>query len=809
MYSSEKRFPILVVRGITVFPQTVVSFDVVRERSVAAVKDAIKGDRFIFVSSQKDIKIDNPTPSDIFEVGCLSVIQQVIKAPGNVLRITVRGISRGRISEVFHSDEFYSAAIDDIKPDVTQENASATECEAHIRLAQEAFDTYADIIERVPPEVIITVLDAKDPGYLADYIANNCNFRIEDKQLILETAQPLERLRLVIKMLYRENEILSMESEIHQRVQESMEHNQKEYYIREQIRELNAQLGAVDDPRSEADEYREKIETLKIPEESVEKLIKEVDKFSKMPSGSHDAAAIRTYLDTVLSIPWNIETKSRTDVRKAAKVLDKHHYGLGKIKERILEFIAARSMSPDINGQIICLVGPPGTGKSSIASSIAEALNRKFVRISLGGVKDESEIRGHRKTYIAAMPGRIVNAICQAKSMNPLILLDEVDKLSNDFRGDPSSALLEVLDPEQNQAFRDNYVEIPVDLSKVIFVATANNPDTIPDPLKDRMEIIELSSYTFDEKMHIAKEHLISKELKKHGLTRRQVVIEDSAIRLLINGYTREAGVRELERQIASLCRKTAKKIALGDVKSIRFTGENLHDYLGPEKYIDDTVLRGNNVGIANGLAWTAVGGEILQVEVNVMPGDGKLELTGSLGDVMKESVHAAASYIRANCKFFGIQPDFYKQNDIHVHVPDGATPKDGPSAGITIATAIISALTGKKVRGNIAMTGEITIRGRVLPIGGLKEKSMAAYKHGIDTVIIPAANVHDLYDVDDTVKKTVTFLPVTEYVQVAEAALEPDVIPDTCDFFPDDKPNKLDAVRDVCEIPRSTVALR
>ena len=765
-------YPMIALRGLTVFPNTVISFDIGRDRSVAAIKKAMEKDRVVFLSTQKDIKVDDPTTDDICQMGCLATVRQVVKTPNGGLRATVEGISRAFFLYGCQVDGYYAVSVSPV--DEIPCSAEEKEKEALIRLAQDAFDVYADVVDRVPPDILLTVMDTKNPGFLADYIANNCNFRFDDKQTVLEILDPTERLRTVIEMLYRENDILLLEEEIQDKVHDAMEDNQREAYIREQIRELSAQLGGGDDPMQESVEYRQKIEALPLPAESRDQLLREVDKFAKMPFGSHDAAAIRTYFDTVLALPWGKETKDRCDVGQAEKILNRDHYGLKTVKERILEFIAVRQLAPQVNGQILCLVGPPGTGKTSIARSVAEALNRNFVRISLGGIHDEAEIRGHRKTYIAAMPGRILTAITQAKSCNPLMLLDEVDKLGSDFHGDPSSALLEVLDGEQNATFHDNYLEIPFDLSHVMFLATANDPDRIPAPLKDRMEIIDLTSYTAEEKKHIAIDHLIGKELKKHGLNKRKVRIEESAVEVLIRGYTREAGVRELERRIASLCRKAAKMLAAGDVKSVTFTAESIEKYLGPARYFDDELLRGDHVGIANGLAWTAVGGEMLQIEVNVMSGDGKLELTGSLGDVMKESARAAISYLRAHSSEFGIPSDFYKKNDIHVHVPDGATPKDGPSAGVTITTAILSALTGRPFNGSVAMTGEITIRGRVLPIGGLKEKSMAAYKHGITTVLIPKANERDLYDVDEAVKQAVTFLPVSEYGQIIDVALLP-----------------------------------
>ncbi len=770
----QRIFPMIALRGITVFPKTVLSFDIGRERSVAAIKESMAQDRTVFLVSQMDVKTDEPTPEDVYGFGCVAKIRQIIKSPNGGLRATVEGIARGILvsAEMNDSQTYYNATVHMLEEMPC--HAEADRQEALIRLTQEAFDTYAEVVDRVPPDVLMTVIDADDPGFLADFVANNCGFRFDNKQTVLETLDPMKRLELLLTMLYKENEILVLEEEVQEHVREAMDENQREYYIREQIKELSAQLGTGDDPMDESLEYREKIEALPISEESREKLLKEVDKFSRMPVGSHDAAAIRTYFNTVLSLPWGVYTKDRCRVDRAEKVLNKQHYGLKKVKERILEFIAVRQLASDISGQIICLVGPPGTGKTSIAKSVAEAMNRKHVRIALGGVHDEAEIRGHRKTYIAAMPGRVIDAISQAKSCNPLILLDEVDKLGKDHRGDPASALLEVLDGEQNATFHDNYLEIPFDLSRVLFLATANDPDEIPSPLRDRMEIIELTSYTAEEKIHIATEHLVAKQLKKHGLSARKVHIERSAIDAIIRGYTREAGVRELERKLASLCRKAAKLLASDTVKSVTFTDKNVSEHLGPARYTEDELLRGNHVGVANGLAWTAVGGEMLQIEVNVMEGDGKLELTGSLGDVMKESAKAAISFLRSRAQTYGLSADFYKKYDIHVHVPDGATPKDGPSAGITIASAILSALINRPFNGDVAMTGEITIRGRVLPVGGLKEKSMAAYKNGIKTVLIPLANERDLYDVDEAVKKAVRFIPVNDFSQVADLVLLP-----------------------------------
>ena len=625
------------------------------------------------------------------------------------------------------------------------------------------------------PDILMNLLSSEDPGYIADYIAQNIVMRAGDKQAILEELRPVRRLERLYQQLKRELEILEMELDLQNRVREGLSRNQRDYYLREQLKVIQQELGE-DGGENEGAEYRARIEKAKLPQEVSEKLLKEVGRLEKQPFGSAEATVLRSYLDVCLELPWNKKTRERLDVAAARKVLDADHYGLEKVKERILEFLAVKQLAPQLRGQILCLVGPPGVGKTSIAASVARALNRKMARISLGGIHDEAEIRGHRKTYIGAMPGRIIAAVRQAGSSNPLLLLDEIDKLGADQRGDPSSALLEVLDAEQNSTFRDHYLEVPYDLSDVLFITTANTLDTIPRPLLDRMEVIELSSYTDEEKLQIAKGHLLPKELKRHGLKKSQLKLTDAAVREIITGYTRESGVRILERELGAVCRKAAMRLVSGGAKSVSVTGDNLEEFLGVRRYHPERLPRTEQVGVVNGLAWTSVGGEILEVEVNVVPGTGKLELTGNLGDVMKESAHAAYSYIRSRADRLGIEADFYQKKDIHVHFPEGAVPKDGPSAGIAITTAMVSALTNTPVRRELAMTGEVTLRGRVLPIGGLKEKTMAALRNGIKTVLLPADNEKDLEEIDQTVRAALHFIPVEHVDAVLAQALGLDV---------------------------------
>lgn len=762
--------PLLALRGLVVLPGMHLHFDVGRKKSTAAIDEAMKNDQLVILTAQKDIKIDSPRAEDLYKYGTISRIKQVLKLPGDNVRVLVEGISRAVILDVDDSKPYLEANIEETETEYADN--SSVECETLVRHARELFEEYVSFLPKMPGEIVMSVLTENDPGKLADYITSNTLLKYHDKQRILETLDPLSRLENLIYILDREIEIISLDRDIDERVKEQIDKNQRDYYLREQLKVIQNELGEGESGYSDIDQYREKIYSLKLSDEVETKLIKEAERLLRMPSGSHEANVVRNYLDLVLDLPWNKKSKDRKSIKAAEKILNRDHYGLEKVKERILEYLSVKSLAPEIKGQIICFIGPPGVGKTSIAQSIASSMNRKFVRVSLGGVRDEAEIRGHRKTYVGAMPGRIINAVRQAGTSNSVILLDEIDKLGNDFRGDPASALLEVLDPEQNKAFRDHYVEIPYDLSDTLFITTANNYDTIPRALLDRMEVIELSSYTSQEKYEIAKRHLIPKQMKRHGLSGRTFAIDDMALDIVIEGYTKEAGVRSLEREIASLCRKAAKKLVFNEVKKVKINRDNIEEYLGPRKFKPEELVSDNQVGIVTGLAWTAVGGDTLTIEVNVMDGTGKIELTGSLGDVMKESAMAAISYIRSRAYVLDIDSTFYKNKDIHIHVPEGAVPKDGPSAGITIASALISELTGCTVKPKVAMTGEITLRGRVLPIGGLKEKSMAAYKAGIETVIIPYDNLPDLAQVDKVVLDNINFVAVKNMDEVINAAL-------------------------------------
>ena len=763
--------PVLALRGLVVFPGSVTHFDVGRVSSARAVEEAMRADQMIFLIAQRDVQCENPKKTDLYSVGTVAYVRQILRLPGDNMRILVEGKYRAQLTDLIHAEPYlFGRAMELDEPGY---NAALPRTQALVRQAHLLFEQFIDLAVKSGQENLLQGSATDDAGRLADFIAQNATFGYEEKQAILETLPPVQRLLRCVRAMAKELEILRLEGEINEQVQQNVNQNQRDYYLREQMHVIREELGEGDD--NDADGYRQKIQALKLPAATEEKLLREVSRFARQQAGSAEAAVLRNYLDTILDLPWNTETKEQLDVKAAGKILDEDHFGLEAVKKRILETLAVRQLAPELPGQILCLVGPPGVGKTSIAISIARALNRNLARLSLGGVRDEAEIRGHRKTYIGAMPGRIMTALIQAKSKNALLLLDEIDKLGSDYKGDPSSALLEVLDAAQNSSFRDHYLEVPFDLSHCMFITTANTTDTIPRALLDRMEVIELGSYTDEEKLQIARRHLLPKQLEKHGLKKAQVRVSDDAIREIIAGYTRESGVRNLERQLAALCRKCAMRFVSDEPpKRVNVTAGNLEDFIGVRRFLPEARAAADAVGLVTGLAWTAVGGTTLEVEVNVVDGTGKLELTGNLGDVMKESAFAAMSYIRSRAKELGLAPDFYKTKDIHVHFPEGAVPKDGPSAGITICTAIVSALTGRAVRRDVAMTGEISIRGRVLPIGGLKEKTMAALRHGVHSVIIPAENEKDLAEIDQTVRRALQFITVSSADRVLEAALVP-----------------------------------
>ena len=763
--------PVMALRGISVFPQMVYSFDVGREKSIRALDEAMNGDQNMILLMQKDVSVDDPGPDDLFEIGVVVHIRQILKMPGDVVRILVEGLSRIRMTEFTQESPSLEGVCE--KLDDEKYRTTAPKVEALLRVAYQLYGSYCDLLPKGNADALLRLMTSDDPAFVSDFLGQNCGFRFDDKQKCLEILHPVKRLETALKILSSEIEIMKIENDIADKVQEAMNKNQRDYYLREQLKVIHQELGEEDEDQ-EIDDYRQKILALHLEQDTEERLLKELSRLEKQPLGSSEAAVMRNYLDTVLELPWNEETKDTVNIEAARRMLDEDHYGLDTVKKRVLELLAVRKLAPDISGQIICLVGPPGVGKTSIATSIARCLGRKMARISLGGVHDEAEIRGHRKTYIGSMPGRIIAGMKSAGSKNPVLLLDEIDKLGNDYRGDPASALLEVLDGEQNKTFRDNYLEVPFDLSRVLFITTANTTSTIPAALLDRMEVIELSSYTDEEKVMIAKHHLLPKEMEKVGLKKGQLTVYDNAWREIIDGYTRESGVRHLQREIATICRKAALKFAESeDAKRVTITASRVEEYLGVRKYLKDTMPERDQVGLVTGLAWTSVGGVTLEVEVNVVEGTGKLVMTGSLGDVMKESVSAAMSYIRSRAAGYHIPADFYKTKDIHVHFPEGAVPKDGPSAGITICTALVSALTGAPVRRDIAMTGEISIRGRVMAIGGLKEKTMAALRHGLKTVIIPEDNVKDLEEIDQTVRSRLNFIPVKDADTVISTALD------------------------------------
>ena len=763
--------PTIALRGLVVFPNNLVHFEVGREKSIAAVEWAMANNSNVFLVAQKSMDTTEPQQADLFSYGVVAEVKQVLRVSGDLVKVLVEGKYRAKLSALDASGDFL---LSEVRPAPVRAGKAddAVETEALLRALKAGFDEYLGMNPRLGKDVVFAIVSSDDPAFLSEYMPANLLFRYEDKQAVMDEGTLNGRLKKLIEMLRRECQVMKIEKEIAEKVNESMDKNQRDYYLHEQLHIISDELGEGDDTHAEADEYRRRITGLHLAEDSEKKLLKEVDRLAKMQGSNQEATVIRTYLDTCLDLPWNTFTVDDLDISRAQQILDRDHYGLKKVKDRILETLAVRKLAPDVKAQIICLVGPPGVGKTSIARSIAESMGRKYVRISLGGVRDEAEIRGHRRTYIGAMPGKIITAMISAKSANPLMLLDEIDKLAGDFRGDPAAALLEALDPEQNSTFNDHFIDIPFDLSHVLFITTANDLGSIPGPLRDRMDVIELPSYTRVEKYNIARKHLLPKQLKACGLTGK-VTLSQSALYGIIDGYTREAGVRNLERTITSVLRKCARKIAAGEVESVSVTGTMLEQLLGPRFVKPDFLNRTNAVGIANGLAWTSVGGETLPIEVQVIPeGSGKITVTGSLGDVMKESAQLAVTWVRVHAAEYGIDPEKLKKCDLHIHAPEGAVPKDGPSAGVTLTTALVSCLSGIPVRGDVAMTGEITLHGNVLPIGGLREKSMAAYREGMKTVLIPKDNEPDLYEVDDEVKKNLTFLPMQNLTQVLNAAL-------------------------------------
>ncbi len=766
-----KTIPLIPLRGMSVFPHMVIHFDVGREKSVKALEKAMIDDSLILLCTQKDAKVEDPSLEEFYHIGTIAKIKQMLKLPGGSIRVLVEGINRGRVAELIKEEDYFEVVVEEFTYN-PEDIILDKEIEAAMRLVINDFEEYLTLSRRISPDTLLTVTDIEDPGRLADVIASYINLKIESHQKILETFDFYERLEELHKILQEEIELLKIEEKINQRVKKQITKVQKEYYLKEQLRAIQKELGEENELGEEIEEYKTKIAKIKMPKEVKEKALKEIERLDRMSPHSAETAVIRTYLDWIVELPWDKETKDKVDIKKARDILNRDHYGLTDVKERILEFIAIRKLATNMKGPILCLVGPPGVGKTSIAKSIAESLNRKFIRMSLGGVRDEAEMRGHRRTYVGAMPGRIISSIKKAGTKNPVFLFDEIDKLSNGYRGDPASALLEILDPEQNNTFTDHFLELPFDLSKVLFITTANTVNSIPTPLLDRMEVIRISGYTEEEKLKIATNHLLPKQLKEHGLKEGNLTISERAIRSIINNYTRESGVRNLERNIANICRKAAKRIVESNVEKVKVNKGNLHKYLGIEKYRYDIGERESQIGVVTGLAWTAFGGDTLSIEVNSMKGTGKLQLTGQLGDVMKESAMAGISYIRANSDKLGVDNNFYKEMDIHVHVPEGAIPKDGPSAGITMATAAISALTNRPVNSNIAMTGEITLRGRVLPVGGIKEKALAANRIGIKKVLIPFENCKDLEEVPEKIRRKMDFVPVENMEQVLEHAL-------------------------------------
>lgn len=764
--------PIIPLRGIVVFPKMVLHFDVGRKKSIKALQKAMDDDQKVFLVCQKDASVDEPNIDDMYDVGVICTIRQMMRIPGSEnMRVVVEGDERATLYSLTSVKPYIGGLVEIAGDNNSNLEISDDEDKAYQRIIKREFERYASLMPKISNEVIAKVISIKNSGELADFVCSNTFLDYYEKQDVLSALDPSERICQLVVYLKKENNALEIESEIQEKVQNEIDKSQREYYLREEMKVISEALGESDNPLEEAEEYKSKVSALKCSDDIKEKLLKECDKLAKMPSGSHEGTVERNYLDKCLEIPFGKYTKDSINLEKSRKILDKEHYGLDKVKERIVDSLAVYKRNPEFNGQILCLAGPPGVGKTSIVKSLAKSMGRKYVRIALGGIHDEAEIRGHRKTYIGSMPGRIVEAVIKSGVMNPIILLDEIDKVGNDFKGDPSSALLEALDPEQNNSFADHYIEFPLDLSRVLFITTANDVSAIAGPLYDRMEVIELNSYTALEKFYIAKKHLVKKEMIKHSLTSKEFKISDDAINILIENYTREAGVRTLEKQIATLCRKATVSLESG-AKSFKVTDKNIEEYLGKKKFSDDLVSKEDQVGTVNGLAWTSVGGTMLPIEVSVLDGTGKIELTGNLGDVMKESAKTAVSYIRSKASEYGIDEDFYKNKDIHIHAPEAAVPKDGPSAGLAITTAIVSELTGIAIKSNVAMTGEISLKGKALAIGGLKEKSMAAYKAGCDTVIIPQDNKKDLDEISDEVKQVIDFISVKNFDEVLPIAL-------------------------------------
>ncbi|MCY7497155.1 endopeptidase La [Bacillus altitudinis] len=764
----KKKVPLLPLRGLLVYPTMVLHLDVGREKSVQALEQAMMNDHMIFLATQREISIDEPGEEEIFKVGTYTKIKQMLKLPNGTIRVLVEGLNRAQIESYMELEDYTSV---DIK-ELTEEELKDAEAEALMRTLLDHFDQYIKISKKISAETYATVTDIEEPGRMADIVASHLPLKLKDKQEVLETVDVKKRLNRVISLIHNEKEVLEIEKKIGQRVKRSMERTQKEYYLREQMKAIQKELGDKEGKTGEVSTLMAKIEESGMPDSVRETALKELNRYEKIPSSSAESSVIRNYIDWLINLPWGTYTEDRLDLKLASEILDDEHHGLEKVKERVLEYLAVQKLTNSLKGPILCLAGPPGVGKTSLAKSIAKSLDRKFIRISLGGVRDESEIRGHRRTYVGAMPGRIIRGMSKAGTMNPVFLLDEIDKMSSDFRGDPSSAMLEVLDPEQNHNFSDHYIEETFDLSQVLFIATANNLATIPGPLRDRMEIITIAGYTEVEKAEIVKDHLLPKQLKEHGLKKGNLQLREAAIYDMIRYYTREAGVRGLERQLAAICRKAARAIVAEDRKRITVTEKNLSEFLGKRLYRYGQAETTDQVGVVTGLAYTTVGGDTLSIEVSLSPGKGKLLLTGKLGDVMRESAQAAFSYIRSKADELNIDPQFNEKHDIHIHVPEGAVPKDGPSAGITIATALVSALTGRPVSKEVGMTGEITLRGRVLPIGGLKEKALGAHRAGLKTIILPKDNEKDIDDIPESVREGLTFIPVSHLDEVLEKAL-------------------------------------